>query len=114
MIVKDLSKSVVLEVKASELVVSNSYLASGYTLRFPRTMRVRYDKPWDEAMSKQDLDTLISNYANKQRLVADSATRKRKLGDVYESGSGGSSDSDDLEKLLIMENRQKKKKVRKS
>lgn len=99
LIVRDLSKSLVVEVKASELLVSNNYLASGYTLRFPRILKVRYDKDWCEALSKQDLDSLIADYGNKQRLLADESTRKRKLAQVYESGSD-SAKIDDLEDLF--------------
>ena len=106
LIVKDLSKSVVLEVKASELLASTQYATGGYTLRFPRVVRVRYDKPWNEAMSKEDLDTLIADFGNKQRLFADQATRKRRLDEVYESGSDkgadGGDSADDLEQLLSM------------
>ena len=112
LIVKDLSKSLVLEVRASELLASNNYLASGYTLRFPRVVKIRYDKDWKEAMTKDDLDTMIADFGNRQRLMADSSTRKRKLAEVYESGSE-SERRDDLEQLMRMEN-PKKKRLRKS
>ena len=65
LIVKDVSKSVVLEVKASELLASSNYLAGGYTLRFPRVLKVRYDKDYNEAMSKEDLDSMVADYGNK-------------------------------------------------
>lgn len=65
LIVKDLSRSLVLEIKASELLASSNYLASSHTLRFPRIIKVRYDKDWSEAMHKQELDSLIGDFANK-------------------------------------------------
>ena len=110
LIIKDLSKSVVLEVKASELLASTQYLASGYTLRFPRVVKVRYDKNWSEAMSKEDLDGMIADYGNKQRLLADQATRKRKINEVFESGSEISDNGDDLDKLFQMKGDYKPKK----
>ena len=45
-IIKDLSKSVILEVKAAELQSTIQY-PTGYTLRFPRVIRIRNDKPWN-------------------------------------------------------------------
>ena len=87
LMVKDISKSVVLEVKASELLQSSNYLASGYTLRFPRVVKVRYDKDYNEALNRDGLDSMIADFGNKQRLFADQATRKRRLNDLYESGS---------------------------
>ena len=68
---KDLSKSLVLEVKASELLASSNYLTSGYTLRFPRVIKIRYDKDWKDAMTKEDLDVMIADFGNKQRLMVD-------------------------------------------
>ena len=54
-----------LEIKASELLASTVYQAGGFTLRFPRVVRVRYDKDWNEAMSKEDFEQLINDYGNK-------------------------------------------------
>ena len=71
LIIKDLSKSLVLEIRASELQSSSVYLSGGYTLRFPRVVRPRYDKDWSEAMKKEELDAVIADYGNKQRLLAD-------------------------------------------
>lgn len=49
-----LSRSVVLEVKAAELIVSDSY-PTAHTLRFPRVVKIRYDKDWNEAETIKDL-----------------------------------------------------------
>ena len=62
-IIKDLSKSVVLEVKASELQSTGMY-PTGYTLRFPRVMRIRNDKPWNEAMNITDLNQMIADHGS--------------------------------------------------
>ena len=48
--IRDPSKSVVLEIRAGELQVSDQY-PTMYTLRFPRVLKVRYDKGWDEAFT---------------------------------------------------------------
>lgn len=53
----DPQDSVVLQVKASELVRSANF-HTGVTLRFPRVAAVRYDKPWHDAMSLSELRDL--------------------------------------------------------
>ena len=56
-------------------------------------------------MKKEELDAVIADYGNKQRLLADQNSRKRKLGEVFEGSEpeGNSSDeADDLEKLMLM------------
>lgn len=65
--ITDVSKSVVLEIRAGELVVSDQY-PTLYTLRFPRVLRIRYDKPWDEAFSEKDLREMVTNFQETRRL----------------------------------------------
>lgn len=65
--VKDVTKSVVLEIKAGELVASAKY-PTFYSLRFPRVMKIRYDKNWDEAMDVSQLNDLISNFDDARRM----------------------------------------------
>ena len=48
--ISDVTKSVVLEVKAGEIVVSDQY-PTFYTLRFPRVVKIRYDKDWNEGLN---------------------------------------------------------------
>lgn len=43
--IKDLKNSVILEVKAAEIVASDNF-ATDCTLRFARCMKIRYDKDW--------------------------------------------------------------------
>jgi hypothetical protein len=38
-----------------------------YTLRFPRVLKVRYDKGWDEAFTETELKELIANYQEARR-----------------------------------------------
>ncbi|CAB3241041.1 unnamed protein product [Arctia plantaginis] len=52
--------SVVLTVRATELIASSSY-GAGYTLRFPRVIRVRDDKPVRDIMTLTELRQFISN-----------------------------------------------------
>lgn len=59
--INDISKSVVLEIRAGELQVSDQY-PTLYTLRFPRVLRIRYDKSWDEAFTESELKELIANF----------------------------------------------------
>lgn len=65
--ITDVTKSVVLEIRAGELVVSDQY-PTMYTLRFPRVLRVRYDKPCEEAFSETDLKDLVTNFHQTRRL----------------------------------------------
>jgi DNA ligase-4 len=44
--ITNLSRSIILEVKAAEMIVSESY-PTGHTLRFPRVVKIRYDKDWN-------------------------------------------------------------------
>jgi hypothetical protein len=66
--INDVSKSVVLEIRAGELQVSDQY-PTMYTLRFPRVLKIRYDKCWDEAFTDADLKELIANFQNNRRLM---------------------------------------------
>jgi ATP-dependent DNA ligase len=59
--ITDISKSVVLEIRAGELQVSDQY-PTMYTLRFPRVLKIRYDKPWDEAFTETELKELVANF----------------------------------------------------
>jgi hypothetical protein len=43
-----------LQIKASEIVLSNSYKA-GITLRFPRVQRIREDRAWDSCMTLSEV-----------------------------------------------------------
>lgn len=55
------SKSQILQVKATEIVKSDSY-KTGYTLRFPRVEKVRYDKNWSDCCTTSDFEKLrLSN-----------------------------------------------------
>jgi DNA ligase-4 len=65
--ITDVSKSVVLEIRAGELVVSDQY-PTMYTLRFPRVLRIRYDKNWDEAFNEGDLKDMVTNFHQTRRL----------------------------------------------
>lgn len=60
------------------MIVSESY-PTGYTLRFPRVVKIRYDKDWNEAQTLNDIQDLSNSSLYSKNL-------KRKLDD---------SDSDD-------------------
>ncbi|XP_046978347.1 DNA ligase 4 isoform X2 [Vanessa cardui] len=51
--------SIVFQVRATELIRSSCYGAP-YTLRFPRVMRVRTDKPVSDIMTLQEFNQLVS------------------------------------------------------
>ena len=79
-VVSDLSQSVIFEVKAAELLITEQY-PTRCTLRFPRVVKIRYEdsKPWNEAMTKEDLDKMMADYNESRRIP------KRKLNDLNES-----------------------------
>ena len=56
-------------------------------------MKIRNDKDWSEAMTMQDLNQMITDYGNNQRLYN---RKKRKFDDIYQSGSEGANSDDDL------------------
>ena len=60
----DPTKSVVLQVKAAEIVRSEVYDV-GLTLRFPRVINIRDDKLWSDCTSLQEILRMNSQYAGK-------------------------------------------------
>jgi DNA ligase-4 len=50
--------SVVLQVKCAEVIKSLAYSA-GYTCRFPRVQRIRYDKSYQEIMTLQEMLAIV-------------------------------------------------------
>jgi len=108
--ISDIQKSIILEVKASELVVSDQY-PTFYSLRFPRVAKIRYDKDWHEGMNQDQLNELISNFDDARRMNK----YKRRLRDPDQSDEGCSSEkSGDDEVYQIIKNKNKKLKVVKS
>lgn len=97
--IKDPSKSIVLELKGAEIIRSNTFVPD-YTLRFPRVVKIRYDKDWNDSMKLEELFTMVDEVKYTKNL-----RRKRKApggGDSpgKEGGhyrEGGIIDEDDLE-----------------
>lgn len=50
--------SIILTIRATEMTRSNDY-PTGYSLRFPRVMSVRTDKPWYSVCTTTELKSLI-------------------------------------------------------
>jgi hypothetical protein len=93
-IISDLSQSVILEVKAAELLLGEEY-PTNCTLRFPRVVRIRYEdsKPWNEAMTREDLEKMKTDFMESRRMPG-----KRKLNEMQESGSEKSEEEMKTEK----------------
>lgn len=53
------SHSIILELKAAELMKSNTF-PTDYTLRFPRTANVRHDKEWHEVMRVEEVHEMVN------------------------------------------------------
>ncbi|KAK9497557.1 hypothetical protein O3M35_004257 [Rhynocoris fuscipes] len=58
------SKSHILQVKGSEVIISDLY-HFGYTLRFPRVEKVRLDKPWNDCLTTVALAEIVKTYSAK-------------------------------------------------
>lgn len=79
------SSSKILQVKAAQLVPSEKYKV-GYTLRFPRVVKIRLDKDWNECLDLAGLKEIVQQFGGKyaRRKYADAAgetkpRKKRKL-----------------------------------
>lgn len=57
--------SVILEIKAAEFIRTTSF-PSDYTLRFPRVVKIRYDKDWHECMTYEEMQKML--YDNEKAL----------------------------------------------
>lgn len=68
------SESIVLELKAAELVPTETFAAK-MTLRFPRVVNIRYDKCWEDAMKFEEIlkfyGDLQNNLLNKDKRKLD-------------------------------------------
>lgn len=65
----DPRQSVVLEMRATELIKTSKY-ATKHTLRFPRIKFIRDDKNWYEACSMDELNKLTSNQSSGVQKIA--------------------------------------------
>mmetsp|Transcript_60733 Transcript_60733/g.69397 ORF Transcript_60733/g.69397 Transcript_60733/m.69397 type:complete len:784 (+) Transcript_60733:504-2855(+) len=83
--VDDPSKSVVMELKGAEITPSVSF-PSGCTLRFPRVLKIRYDKDWSDSMSVEQLQEMISD-ATHTRALKQKEKKMQDLLDVPEDTS---------------------------
>ncbi|XP_077509630.1 DNA ligase 4 [Amblyomma americanum] len=87
--------SVVLQIKASELVRSSQF-RTGITLRFPRVALIRHDKPWHDVLSYTELCELEKAAGGKLATAmvsldeedGGSPAKKRRVG-AYAKGSIG-------------------------
>ncbi|XP_058175739.1 DNA ligase 4-like [Anopheles ziemanni] len=71
----DPAASIVLQLKGSELVRSESY-AAGYTIRFPRIVAIRSDKPPTEVCQVDELKQLATAAQDPKSIVEGDASRK--------------------------------------
>ena len=58
--IKDPSRSVILELKAAEVVPSEKF-PTNFTLRFPKVHQIRNDKNWDQATSFAELSQIMES-----------------------------------------------------
>lgn len=59
------------EVKAAEIIRSHQW-PSEFTLRFPRAVKIRYDKDWHECMTLRELQDFTQNIVKKKKKGSDS------------------------------------------
>jgi DNA ligase 4 len=60
--IKDPSKSLILELKAAEIVPSDKF-PTNFTLRFPKVHKIRYDKNWDQSTTFSELSGIMENFS---------------------------------------------------
>ncbi|XP_036144134.1 uncharacterized protein LOC105834969 isoform X2 [Monomorium pharaonis] len=65
--------SIILTIRATEMIRSNEY-QTGYTLRFPRVVNVRTDKPWYSTCTISELQSLARDEGMIQKLTKREAT----------------------------------------
>ncbi|KAH3765317.1 DNA ligase IV [Pelomyxa schiedti] len=70
--------SKIIQVKAAQIVPSDKYKA-GFTLRFPRVVRFRADKDWNECLTLEEL----------QRFAAEGRYAKRPFSAVFQKAPSG-------------------------
>ncbi|KAG0364633.1 DNA ligase (ATP) [Gamsiella multidivaricata] len=64
-VIIDPEKSIVVEVKAAEIVSNTDSYAAEYTLRFPRFLHVREDKDWTSCMTMSEVHRMFREYKGK-------------------------------------------------
>jgi DNA ligase-4 len=80
--VEDPSESIILELKAAEITISDSF-PTKLTLRFPRVLKVRFDKAVEDGMK---YDELLKFYENAQHTQI--MKEKRKVEDILPDDIG--------------------------
>ena len=60
--IKDPSKSIILELKAAEIVPSEKFPTS-FTLRFPKVHKIRYDKNWDQGATFTEVSQIMESFS---------------------------------------------------
>lgn len=60
--IKDPSKSIILELKAAEIVPSEKFPTS-FTLRFPKVHKIREDKNWDQATTFPEVSQIMNSFS---------------------------------------------------
>jgi DNA ligase-4 len=76
----DPKQSRILQIKAAQLVPTEKY-KTGFTLRFPRVMKIRTDKSWDQCMTYVEFLELMR--------LTDGRLSRRKIGDRNDSQEDG-------------------------
>lgn len=80
----------IVQVKAAQVTVSEKYRA-GYTLRFPRVIKIRTDKNWTQCMDLTELVSLAQEFSGRYA--------KRRAGPALERGEGnGGGDAEQKKK----------------
>ncbi|EGG24891.1 DNA ligase IV [Cavenderia fasciculata] len=74
--------SKVLQIKAAQILPTEKY-RTGYTLRFPRVIKIRDDKPWDECLDFGAMLSLATEFEGRY------AKRKYTMGDDGDGDGGG-------------------------
>lgn len=62
--VSDPSRSVVVQIKGSQILASGTYRSLGLTLRFPRFLKLRLDRNPDSSLKVSGTEVCVSYYSD--------------------------------------------------
>ncbi|KAG0049537.1 DNA ligase (ATP) [Gryganskiella cystojenkinii] len=86
-VIIDPEKSIVVEIKAAEIVSNSTSYACDYTLRFPRFLHIREDKDANSCLTLSELFRLNKDYAGKLTGKAEESGRSSAASKKTKSGA---------------------------
>jgi len=83
--------SVVMQVKADVRPIRSKVFATSHSLRFPRVMAIRWDKPWRDVLTQAELREQVQAALGQGGDARDGRVFSQKIDTQHEGGSAGGS-----------------------